>query len=317
MYQPKNHASFGISWYFREDEKTKLKHEALNMFTKDFGILQGKERFYSIICDRSILRPTLFNADGFFEIVDLVNSLGEKVSSICTNPKQMSILTRKDLNDLARLNHYFVEFHSNEENDGNSLNNNHKELTKIHLSKKLNPVKFVEAFYRLVSISVPTQNKSSIEFPESLLGPTNFYKKRSIHNSLLGFLLSAFIREGESTSREIIDKIFEALNSRLDSALDELDSLSISSIEGEITSTLTAFSHWIDLIKVLINCLGERTGNWESESSYQGLSDFVSNKNLVKKLPKIISTLEEKFRTLSSILPKDSEQKRVYLILRH
>ena len=297
-----------INNYLSSDEKTKLGHEAFKIFTRDLGVLAGKERFDSRLQDKHGLKPTLFNAAGYFEILDLIESLGEKGLSIYTNPKIASSLSKKELDDFARLNYYFMTFNRTYERNYKNPYTHQMELTKIYTSEKFNPEKLIDAFYRLISLAVPTEDNLSFVFPEFTLMPTNSPRKRHMDDSFLGYLLFAFERDEENSNQEIINKVFEALNSRLDFALNEFKSLSTSSNEAQINYALTSFSHWIALTKVLPNYLGEREPL--SQSVYKGWSDFVCNKNLVNKLPKIISTLEEKFRTLGFQLSNDLYKKK-------
>ena len=301
-------------WHFRQNERKTFGQQALKILNKDLGILGEKDRFYQIFHDRNNLKTTMFDAKGFQEIVSLINSLGENALKVFSDPKDVSSLSKKEIDNIAQLNYYFMNFDQSYEKSNSDLEKYQQTVVKIYTDEKFNPSELIDALYKLMSLSVPTEDKGSIEFPEFSLIPKSNLAKKSLENSLLGYLLYAFIREDENPNKEVIGRIFEALNSRLDSVLSELNNLSTSSNEAQISSTLTNISRWIGLTNILGGILGERTDNWGSESAYKGWSDFICNKNLVNKLPKLISVLEEKFKTLSSNLPKDAEKKKIDLL---
>mgnify|MGYP000950704551 FL=1 len=291
----------------KKEENTQLGHEAFKMFSKDLGDLGGKGRFYFIFYERNGLRLPIFNADGFFEILDLISNLGEKYFSIYTNPKYANSLSKKELDDFARLNYYSMKFDRYVETNLKNPEKHKIELTKIYTSEKFNPENIVDVFYQLIPPnSVFTQHQ--IEFPVFSLIPKNPPTFKSIFDSLFGYLLFAFHREKDNSNHEVSGKVFEALNSRLNSAINELSNISTTSSEAQLDSAITNLSHWIDLISIFCRSLGE---NYDD---IKGWSDFVINENLVNKLPKLISIVEEKFGRLNSNLSKDVEMKKIYVV---
>jgi len=306
-----------IKNYLRPVDKTKLGREVTKMFSRELGVLQGRDRYNLIFYDRNDMRSILFSAEGFNEILDFIMRDGNNTLNIYLDLKEIKSLSKKELEHFGHFNYYFTHLNVSYENSKKDPENHSKELIKIYTNENFDPLRLIDAFYRLLRVSVrgDKDDYTSVEFPEFSVASKNPAVKKSISNSVFGYLLYGLIREEDGSNREVIERVFEALNNRLDSAVNELNQLSISSDENQINTTLANFSRWIDLISILGGHLGERTNFWGSDStSIRGWANFITNKSLANKLPKFISAVEEKFRALHSHLPKDSEKKRIDLL---
>lgn len=289
--------------YLRPEDKKELGLAMLNLFTKEYGLLECKERFHEILEEKNSIHVAYFDADKYFEVLNL--TVDQQVLNAFVSPKDIKTLNRSQLENLGRLAYFADNFSVEKEEEVAESSVLQEQLKTIHTDDRFDAEKVILAMFTLISVG-KFDKSGKIEFPEFSLTPVEKPEMRPLDSSLVGFLLYGLQREKDAPLTEIQERVALAFSGLMGKAIGELKNLNKESKPEEIMTGLEHAETWIKLVGIIGDCMGEPASNWEKDSALIGWAEIIQNGRFLEIFSELVQVLQG---LISLVSPKKRDKK--------